>query len=259
MKKVKCFFLIFLIPCFTIAQQVDYGKPVINAKETLKYLQSFLIYQRDFVRLSGNFTPLDSALNVITEEKFFSIFATGNYLPLLRVSKQNISSYELCRLDSSTNNEISTTIKEWAKHEYKLYKMRGQELPGFNFTDLKGNVYNKETTKGKILVLKCWFIQCHACVEEMPALNKMVKEYKNRNDILFVSLAMDSKEKLQEFLSQKQFKYAVVPDKESYLLDSLKIEMYPTHLVISRQGLISKVVDNEAHLAAALKDELNKE
>jgi peroxiredoxin len=220
---------------------------------------SFLYYQRDFVRLSENFTPLDTALNVISEEKFFNLFATGNYLPLHRLSKENISSYQLYKLDTTISNDISTTIREWAAHEYKLYKMRGQELPDFNFIDLKGNVYNKENTKGKILVLKCWYIQCVVCVEEMPELNKLVKKYTNRNDILFVSLAMDSKEKLQEFLSKKQFKYAVVPDKKNYLLDSLKIEMYPTHLIINKQGLISKVVNTEVHLASALKDELIKE
>lgn len=237
---------------------MDYGKPVINPKETLKYLTSFLIYQRDFVRLSKDFTPLDTSLNVISEEEFFNLFATGNYLPLYHFSNRNVSSYELYKLDSSISNDVRLTIKEWATHEYKLYKMRGQELPEFNFTDLKGNVYNKENTRGKIVVLKCWFIHCQACVEEMPALNQLVKKYSKKGDVIFISLASDNKEKLQEFLSQKQFTYAVIPVKKSYFNDSLKIEMYPTHIIINRQGLISKVVNDESHLAAALKDELNE-
>lgn len=84
-------------------------------------------------------------------------------------------------------------LKYKAEREYKNYQMEGKELPDFNFTDLDGTVYDKETTAGKIVVLKCWFIGCVPCVEEMPALNKLVNQYRNQKDIVFVSLAFDKK------------------------------------------------------------------
>ena len=41
----------------------------------------------------------------------------------------------------------------------------GQAFPSFNMLDLKGKRYDNQNTRGKILVLKTWFIRYHACVE----------------------------------------------------------------------------------------------
>jgi hypothetical protein len=40
-------------------------------------------------------------------------------------------------------------------------------------------------------------------VEEMPAMNKIVKAFVHRNDIVFLSLALDDEKNLKEFLSKK--------------------------------------------------------
>jgi translation initiation factor 2 beta subunit (eIF-2beta)/eIF-5 len=49
------------------------------------------------------------------------------------------------------------------------------------------------------VVIKCWFIHCVACIEEFP-VNKMATKYKNRKDIVFISLAEDSPQELKTFL-----------------------------------------------------------
>lgn len=36
----------------------------------------------------------------------------------------------------------------------------GKKVPKFEFVDLNGHKYNRENTKGKILVMKFWFIGC---------------------------------------------------------------------------------------------------
>ena len=72
-------------------------------------------------------------------------------------------------------------------------------MTGFNFTDLNGKVYNSETTKGKVVVLNCWFIHCQAYNEEMPELNKIVQQTRNRKDIVFLGLAFDYTDSLKNF------------------------------------------------------------
>jgi cytochrome oxidase Cu insertion factor (SCO1/SenC/PrrC family) len=69
----------------------------------------------------------------------------------------------------------------------------------FKVLDLKGNQYDNQNTQGKILVLKTWFIRCHACVEEMPAMNKIVKAFDHRKDIVFLSLALDNEKNSRSF------------------------------------------------------------
>lgn len=94
--------------------------------------------------------------------------------------------------------------------------MVGKQFPDFHFVDLNGKTYDRKNTKGKILGLKSCFIACQACNEEMPALNELTDRYKNRKDILFVSIAFDSEQALTRFINKRVFKYAVVRVKKSF-------------------------------------------
>ena len=111
---------------------------------------------------------------------------------------------------------------------------------------------------GKVVVLKCWFIHCLSCVQEMPELNEFVEKYKSKNDILFISLAFDSKEKLDSFLLTDKFSYAVLPVPQSFMEDSLKVSGYPTHFIIDKIGIIRKVVTDYHEMIPTLNNELSK-
>ena len=97
-----------------------------------------------------------------------------------------------------------------------------------------------------------------ACVKEFPELNKLVDEYHGRNDIVFISLALDTKENLLKFLEKKEFKYASVPEMKNYMDKKLNITQYPTHLLIDRNGKIMKVVNRIDDLIPFIKIEAGK-
>ncbi len=73
--------------------------------------------------------------------------------------RDNLPIYKLYK-SAKNNPDIRNTIKQMALTEIAHFNMEGKELPDYNFIDLNGNAYNKTTTKGKILVIKCWFIRC---------------------------------------------------------------------------------------------------
>ena len=75
---------------------------------------------------------------------------------------------------------------------------------------------------------------------------------KNRDDIQFISLATDNQQELLSFLKTKEFKYAVVADKEKYMTEQLKISAYPTHILVDKNGKIVKVVNAIDDLDSAL-------
>jgi thiol-disulfide isomerase/thioredoxin len=103
-----------------------------------------------------------------------------------------------------------------------------------------------------LLVLKYWFINCVPCVEEMPELNQMLKRYRNRKDLLFVSVAMDGPAELRSFLLSHQFNYAVVPNQKTWLTNTMEARSYPTHIIVDKTGKIVKVVNTAHALQAAL-------
>ena len=209
------------------------------------------------VRLSQDFIALDIDSIKIDKTTFLNKLVTGNVVAFKTKILQGQSVYQLFK-PNSNDESIKATIKQMASTEIIHFKMEGIEIPEFNFTDLNGKVYNKSSTKGKIVILKCWFIHCVACVKEFPELNKLVDENHGRNDILFISLALDSKQDLIKFLETKDFKYATVPEMKNYMVNKLNIAEYPTHLLIDRNGKIMKVVNRIDDLVPFLKKELAK-
>jgi thiol-disulfide isomerase/thioredoxin len=205
------------------------------------------------VKLWDDFTPLGASETVITKEAFLQQLCTGEYLPVRLSANDSSVYYQLYKIPPSADAAISSTVKQYAEIDQEFFGWEGKQLPTFNFTDLNGKVYNKESIKGKTLVLKCWFINCVPCVKEMPKLNQLVKQNSNRQDLLFVSLALDPSDKLKSFLTKTEFSYAVVGDQEDYLVNKLKINSYPTHLIVNGNGEILKVVNSHKDLEAALQ------
>lgn len=232
--------------------------PVVTSRETptdiLQDFMSFWLYWNHNVKLSRNYIAYDDHNKQMDKLSFVDSLITGKYLPL-RIGSEDSLTYCLYPFSDTTNSRISHTISQYGGYFHKYYLMEGKPAPDFHFVDLNGVVYDPSICKGKIMVLNCWFTKCGACIAEMPQLNQLVNTYKNRKDILFVSLAMDSARKVKDFLSKTRFDYAAVPATESYQEDSLHIFMWPTQIIINKKGIISRMMNDYADLATVLKKE----
>lgn len=206
--------------------------------------------QTDFLHLTVKY---DTALHRISKAQFLQSFATGNYLPLRIISDDTTISYTLYPLPDTANRDVRSAVKYYGEVYNNYYKREGELFPTVNFTDVYGTAYNNESFKGKTVVLKFWFIHCGACVAEMPRLNVLVKEYINHKEVLFLSLAYDTKEQLINFLKKTAFRYATIPVSESFVLEDMKINAFPTHMIL-KDGAITKISNDAEELAAALHE-----
>jgi peroxiredoxin len=215
-------------------------------------------YYSKNIKLSYDFIPIDIEGDTISKEHFLKTLINGNTIPVKVNTNDSTYCYKLFGLNQKADKDIIITIKQIASHTYKLYEKEGSLFTSFNFTDLNGNVYTNENTRGKVVVLKCWFIGCKSCVAEFSDLNKLVELNKNRNDIIFISLAFDASERLELFLKENPFKYGVVPNQKKFIQQSLGVEMYPTHFLIDKEGKIKKIVNNANELIFALEGRVDK-
>jgi thiol-disulfide isomerase/thioredoxin len=223
-------------------------------KTLTKDFKTWYNYTYYNVNLSEDFIPLDINSVKIDKSIFLNKLMTENVIAFKTKIIKGKSVYQLYNLESNDESIIATN-KQMASNEFSHYKMEGTEIPNFNFTDLNGKEYSKKSTKGKIVILKCWFIGCVACVKEFPALNKVVDNYQGRNDIVFISLALDPKENLIQFLKTREFKYVTIPQMKNYMTSELNITQFPTHLLIDKEGKIKKVVNKIEHILPFLKIE----
>lgn len=240
--KNQLLLLFLLLSTLGYGQVTGFTKPVIESNAITKDLMSWLYYERDHLEWSSDYIPLDSVFKEMDKNKFLGALAEGGFLPLKFTKENGVVYYQLHAVNN-LDESIADNIQRIALAQFRYAKLYGKELPSFNYVDLKGNVFNAETAKGKIVVINCWYISCGACVAEMPELNLLVDAYKERTDVLFVSLALDNAVEIKQFLKKHTFKYAIVPNKESYLTNELNIELYPTQIVVDRQSKIVKLID----------------
>ncbi len=115
--------------------------------------------------------------------------------------------------------------------------VKGQKAPLSAFRTLQGESYDSSALAGKVLVLNFWFMSCAPCVAEMPALNKLVEDYKGK-DVLFLGFSSDKAEQLKPaFFQQHPFAFKIIADtrvigRSFYFLGN------PTTYVVDQQGVI---------------------
>lgn len=139
-------------------------------------------------------------------------------------------------LSQPTKEQIQQV--EDAKKEVK--KMKGKPFPEFSLTALDGTTYSKQDLKGKILLVNFWFSRCTPCVKEMPEMNEMVQIFEGE-DVVFLAPTFDDSEKVNKFLSKRDFEYEIIPDVKDFCLE-MNVRSYPTHFVVNREGIIEKVI-----------------
>lgn len=228
----------------------------IDTEDIQKSFDNWEAYTKENIDLMSTFTPLDDEGAIMEKGIFLTLLRTGAYIPV-KSEKDGKLLYQLTGIDDSADEKIKKSIVSKASIAHQYFKMEGKKLPDYNFVDLKGKAHNKADTKGKLLVIKCWFITCKVCVEEFPELNELVDKYKD-DKIEFVSLAFDKKDELVEFLETKEFKYPTIPEQKDYMAKKLKVKQYPTHLIVDANGVIIKMVSNVKTLTSELERIMGK-
>ena len=74
----------------------------------------------------------------------------------------------------------------------------GQKAPDFKLYTLDGTSSSLDTYQGKVVVIKMWFTTCAPCIQEIPKVNKLVDNYKDRNDIVFLAPSPNNKSVLEK-------------------------------------------------------------
>lgn len=93
---------------------------------------------------------------------------------------------------------FESTINTWINKLRMAYP--------FEFEDASGKVHRLNDFKGKVIVLDIWFTGCLPCMKLNKGMHEIIKNYKNRKDIVFITVSQDrNKEKWLESLRSGQY------------------------------------------------------
>jgi thiol-disulfide isomerase/thioredoxin len=116
-----------------------------------------------------------------------------------------------------------------------------------SLTDSVGNVVKLEDFKGKLVYIDVWATWCKPCIESIPHWNKLVEQYKNNKDVVFITVSTDETEdkgKWLQMLNKYKFKglhFISTGGTESEFAKKFLVLSYPTNVLIDKEGRILQI------------------
>ena len=117
----------------------------------------------------------------------------------------------------------------------------GTKAPNFKLWMLDGTKLTNADISGKVVVFKFWFTTCMPCLTSMPKLNKLVEEFKETKDVLFIAPALDRKVVINKLLAVHPFNfkigYSAIDVSRKFNLK----QVYPSYFIVDRNGDFSYI------------------
>lgn len=146
-------------------------------------------------------------------------------------------------------------------------ELKEQKFPAtvFQLEDQFGTVHSLAEYQGKVVFLNFWASWCPSCMEEMPSIEELYREYgENEKDVVILSIVNPRTkehsagvdlplEKLQQFVKEKNYPFPVLFDKTGEIFQEYSIQAFPTTYFINAKGEVQGYI-----LGALRKEDMKK-
>lgn len=114
----------------------------------------------------------------------------------------------------------------------------GKQAPDFVLKDLNGEKHTLSDFEGKGVLLNFWATWCPPCQREMPYMNKLYEEYKNKGvEIIAVNIG-ESKVVVDDFANRYKLKFPILIDTKSEVSNVYNVGNLPVTYLIDKDGKI---------------------
>jgi|GEM_PF-1296781 len=146
-------------------------------------------------------------------------------------------------------------------YERKLYPLKTHEAaPLFNIKTIDGRNFTLSGLKGKYVLLDFWATWCVPCMDEIPFIKTIQKNYQT-NKLTIIGISQDRDlNKLREVVKQKSMNWLHILDRERDISRLYGINAFPTLILINKKGNIiykSNYVMNDEEELPKILNKLN--
>lgn len=182
-----------------------------------------------------------------------------NYLEFVNRNRSVAPFYFTLILEDNTNTGLDDD-ELLGRLFFVYHKNILKEAPSFEFTDTEGNVFTNLNLRDKVVVINFWGTRCGPCIKEIPQLNRLVQQYTDRDDIVFLAITSDTKEKVAKLLLKHPFNYKHVTRKYDMREKFMKpLSGWPSHVVLNKEGkIVFQYIDAHKDIDTLLQNVINR-
>lgn len=171
--------------------------------------------------------------------KHWPRFSIG-LLKLFLTMKRKLFLFFFCTLfitvSTSAQKESSLQLQGTGTFRENLIN---KPIIDYNLKGTGNKQWKAKELMGKVVIFNFWFTACKPCISEMPHLNGLVKDNEAK-EVIFIAPAPENQTQINKFLKKYSFDYNIIPSSLDFI-NQLKVESFPTHLVIDQSGIIRQV------------------
>jgi peroxiredoxin len=153
-------------------------------------------------------------------------------------------------------NEIRHQLEEEnSKRQQAMESMVNKLSPDFELADVLGKVWRLSELRGRIVVLNFWFTSCAPCVQEIPELNALVREYESK-PVVFLAMTFNNTNQIRTFVKKHTFIYNLLPN-SAEIDKKFHVSLWPTSIVIDKEGYIKLIVNTSPQIQEEMRRVMN--
>ena len=116
----------------------------------------------------------------------------------------------------------------------------GELAADFNLLNADGRHVSLSGYRGKIVMVNFWATWCPTCQSELPSLQALWHDYRNRDDFELVTISVDQEgwRIVAPFLDRTKYDFPVLADADSRVSVAYGVRVLPTTFIIDRDGRI---------------------
>ena len=118
-----------------------------------------------------------------------------------------------------------------------------REQANFTLAELGGKTWTLKEQRGKVVLLNFWATWCPPCRKEMPDLETLYRQFKDRG-LVILAVSDEDAGKVRPFIAEQKVTYPILLDPGRKVNELFQIEGIPKTFVYDRSGkLVAQSID----------------
>jgi peroxiredoxin len=132
--------------------------------------------------------------------------------------------------------------------------------PDFSLVSLDGETITLSDLRGHPILINLWASWCGPCRLEMPAMERIYLEYKDKGFIILAinTTSQDSLPDVRVFIQEHKLTFPILLDQEQVSAELYQLQALPSSFFIDQEGIIQEVIIGGPMAEALLRTRVEK-